>query len=121
MRNTDILAKSCGVRRLANRFRLWELESGRCRRMTARSSRGWQGAGRRVVPAVDIESRPPPLNLARNMLRSRHGHDPEKGKAPDTAAAHGFAPRTFARAGAAAGAALGAGFARSQGARGNPP
>jgi hypothetical protein len=33
------------------------------------------------------------------MLRSVHGHDPEKGKAPDPATAHGVAPRAAARAG----------------------
>ena len=55
------------------------------------------------------------------MLRFLHGHDAQKVKTPHPAAAHGFAPRAPARAGVAAGAALGAGFARSQGARGTPP
>jgi len=45
------------------------------------------------------------------MLRSSHGHDPEKGETPHPAAAHGVASRAAARAGAAAGAALGTGFA----------
>ena len=58
---------------------------------------------------------------ARNMLRSSHGHDPKKVKTPHPAAAYGVAPREVARAGTAAGAALGAGFARSQGAGGDPP
>jgi len=55
------------------------------------------------------------------MLRSSHGHDPEKGETPHSPVAHGFAPRAAARAGAAAGAVLGTGFARSQGAGADPP
>jgi hypothetical protein len=48
------------------------------------------------------------------MLRFIHGHYPEKGKTPQSAAAHGRAPRAVARTRVAAGAALGAGPAQSK-------